>query len=110
DISVSGTGSTISTSTLGNGNGGNVSLTAGRSVNIVNGGLVNADSLGGTGLAGNIKIVAGDQIAMDQGSVSTRAVTSDGGNITLNAPRMIQLTDSQITTSVESGDRKSTRL
>ena len=40
---------------------------------------------------------------MNQGSVSTRAVTSDGGNITLNAPRMIQLTDSQITTSVESG-------
>ena len=56
-------------------------MTAGRSVNIVNGGLVSADSLGGTGLAGNIKIVAGDQIAMDQGSVSTRAVTSDGGNI-----------------------------
>jgi len=103
DISVSGTGSTISTSTLGNGNGGDVSLTAGRSVNIVNGGLVSADSLGGTGLAGNIKIVAGDQIAMDQGSVSTRAVTSDGGNITLNAPNLIQLTDSQVTTSVESG-------
>ncbi len=40
---------------------------------------------------------------MTDGSVSTRAVTSDGGNITLNAPRMIQLTDSQVTTSVESG-------
>ena len=103
DISVSGTGSTISTSTLGNGNGGDVSLTAGRSVNIVNGGLVNADSLGGTGLAGNITIAAGDQIQMTSGSVSTRAVTADGGNITLNAPRMIQLTDSQVTTSVESG-------
>src|SRR4030095_4900119 len=77
--------------------------TAGRSVNIVNGGLVSADSLGGTGLAGNIEITAGDQIAMTDGSVSTRATKSDGGNITLNAPRMIQLTDSQVTTSVESG-------
>jgi hypothetical protein len=64
---------------------------------------VSADSLGGTGLAGNITITAGDQIAMNSGSVSTRAVTADGGNITLNAPRMIQLTDSQVTTSVESG-------
>ena len=40
---------------------------------------------------------------MNSGSVSTRAVTSDGGNIILNAPRMIQLTDSQVTTSVERG-------
>ena len=80
-------------------------------MNIQNGGRVSADSGGtvggqqfsGSGLAGNINISAGDQIAMTDGSVSTRAVTSDGGNITLNAPRMIQLTDSQITTSVESG-------
>jgi len=78
-------------------------LTAGRSVNIVNGALVSADSLGGRGLAGAITIAAGDRIAMDQGSVSTRAVTADGGNITLNAPNLIQLTDSQVTTSVESG-------
>jgi large exoprotein involved in heme utilization and adhesion len=48
-------------------------------------------------------MAAGDQIQMNSGSVSTRAITSDGGNIALNAPRMIQLTDSQVTTSVESG-------
>ena len=53
--------------------------------------------------AGDITITAGDQIAMNSGSVTTRAVTADGGNITLNAPNLIQLTDSQITTSVESG-------
>ena len=41
---------------------------------------------------------------MTGGSVSTRAITSDGGNIALNAPRMIQLTDSQITTSVGMGE------
>src|SRR5262249_14664650 len=78
---------------------------------IQNGGRVSADSGGtlagrqfsGSGLAGNVQITAGDQIAMADGSVSTRAVTSDGGNITLNAPRMVQLTDSQVTTSVESG-------
>jgi large exoprotein involved in heme utilization and adhesion len=40
---------------------------------------------------------------MTDGSVSTRAVTSDGGNIIVNAPNRIELTNSQITTSVESG-------
>ena len=114
-ISLSGAGSTISTSTLANGRtldtpdkgrGGDVSLSAGNTVSIVNGALVSADSLSTdptAGLAGNITIKAGNQITMTDGSVSTRAVTSDGGNITLNAPRMIQLTDSQVTTSVESG-------
>jgi large exoprotein involved in heme utilization and adhesion len=59
---------------------------------------------GGTGLAGNITITAGDQINMTDGSVSTRAVTSDGGNITINTTgSVVHLTDSQITTSVESG-------
>ena len=103
-ISVAGAGSTVSTSTLGNGNGGDVSLIAGKSVNIVNGGLVSADSLGGSGLAGNITITAGDQVVMTGGSVSTRAVTADGGNITITTTgSLVHLTDSQITTSVESG-------
>jgi hypothetical protein len=87
-----------------------VSLNAGNSVSIVNGGLVSADSLGGAdvpggaGLAGNINITAGDQIVLTDGSVSTRAVTSDGGNITLTTlGSLTQLTNGQITTSVESG-------
>src|SRR5262249_19888497 len=101
----------VSTTTFGNGGGGSISLIGGKLVSIQNGGRVSADSggtlggqqLSGSGLAGNINIAAGDQIAMTDGSVSTRAVTADGGNITLNAPRMIQLTDSRVTTSVESG-------
>jgi large exoprotein involved in heme utilization and adhesion len=108
-ISISG--GAVSTTTFGNGNGGNVSLTAGNAVTVQNGGSVSADSGGtlagqqfsGSGLAGDITITAGDQIAMTSGSVSTRAVTADGGNITLNAPNLIQLTNSQVTTSVESG-------
>jgi filamentous hemagglutinin family protein len=109
---TSGTGSAVSTTTFGNGDGGSIFLTGGKLVSIQNGGSVSADSGGtlggqqfsGSGLAGNVQITAGDQIQMTSGSVSTRAVTSDGGNITLNAPRMIQLTDSQITTSVGMGE------
>jgi len=110
-ISISDAGSIISTTTFGNGNGGSISLIAGKLVSVQNGGSVSADSGGtltgqqfsGSGLAGDITITAGDQIAMTSGSVSTRAITADGGNISLNAPRMIQLTNSQVTTSVESG-------
>jgi large exoprotein involved in heme utilization and adhesion len=61
--------------------------------------------LGGTGLTGNITINAGNQIVMTDGSVSTRAVTSDGGNISLTTTgSLIHLTNSQITTSVQSGE------
>ena len=110
-ILIKGANSAVSTGTFGNGDGGNIFLTAGKLVRIQNGGRVSADSGGtlggqqfsGGGLAGNIKITAGNQIVMTNGSVSTRAVTSDGGNITLNAPNLINMTNSQITTSVESG-------
>src|SRR5947208_11424495 len=110
-ILITGSNSAVSTNTFGNGDGGNIFLTAGKLVRIQNGGRVSADSGGtlggqqfsGSGLAGNITINAGNQIAMTGGSVSTRAVTSDGGNITLNAPNLINMTNSQITTSVESG-------
>lgn len=101
---TSGEGSIVTTSTSGDGRGGDVVITAGQSVSIVNGGLVSADSLGGAGLAGNITITAGDQIVMTDGSVSTRAVTADGGNITLTTTgSLVNLTNSQVTTSVESG-------
>jgi len=110
-ISVSGTDSIVSTSTFGDGNGGDIVLNAGNGVFILNGGSVAADSGGtlagqqysGSGLAGDININAGDSINLDNGSVSTRAVTSDGGNIALTAPDQVYLLDSEITTSVESG-------
>jgi hypothetical protein len=71
-------------------------------VSAESGGTLGGQQFSG-GAGGNIKIAAGDQIAITDGSVSTRAITSNGGNIALNAPRMIQLTDSQVTTSVVSG-------
>jgi filamentous hemagglutinin family protein len=99
---TTGAGSTITTSTLGDGNGGDIVLTANQ-VDVLDGGSISSDSLGGAGLTGAITINAGDQIVMNNGSISTRAVTSDGGDIELTAPNIIQLTDSQISTSVESG-------
>jgi large exoprotein involved in heme utilization and adhesion len=69
---------------------------------MMTGGHINADSTG-TGLTGNITITAGDRIMMNDGIISTRALTSDGGNITLKAPQVMRLEGAQITTSVQSG-------
>ena len=108
-ISVSGAGSSISTTTFGDGNGGNVELNAGNRVSITNGGAVRSDSggtlggsvLSGTGLAGNITITAGNEIVFDKGQVTTQTLTADGGNITLIAPQIVRLENSTISTSVQ---------
>jgi len=107
---TTGVGSSVSTSTFGDGDGGGITI-SGNHVEISNGGIVSADSggilagesLSGTGLAGDITINAGREINLSDGTISTRAVTSDGGNITMTAPDQIYLLDSEITTSVESG-------
>lgn len=101
-IAISGPESAISTTTFGAGDGGAVQITSAGQVVISDQGSVTADSFG-AGLAGDIAITAGSSIVMDHGTVSTRATTSDGGNITLKAPKIIRLVNSRITTSVESG-------
>jgi len=113
-LTVTGANSAISTSTFGNGNGGDVVLSAGNQVAIVNGGHVSADSGGtiagavhsGTGLAGNINVSSGNQIYLNNGQITTQTLTADGGNIKLTAPNTIQLQDSVISTSVQGGEGK----
>jgi filamentous hemagglutinin family protein len=100
-VTVTGADSAISTNTLGDGDGGDINIRA-FSVAIDNGGAITADS-SGAGLAGNITINTGDRITLNGGAISTRAAISDGGNIVLTAPVLVDLLNSQITTSVESG-------
>ena len=100
-LSISGTNSSVSTTTSGTGTGGQIALTGGN-IRILNGGSVLSDSTG-DGLAGDIAITAGNKIDINDGSISTRAVTADGGNIELTAPDWVYLNNSDITTSVESG-------
>lgn len=108
---VTGANSAISTSTFGDGNGGDVRLSAGNRVAILNDGRVSADSGGtiggslnsGTGLAGSITITAGNEIVLNNGQVTTQTLTADGGNITLVAPNLVQLQDSIVSTSVQGG-------
>lgn len=127
NITITATGNftsdagTITTSAEAN-RGGDISITAG-SIRLSNGTLINANSNGpltvtqlvldtngqlveqavGDGNAGNIRIESGSTVLIEQSSVTTEASRASGGQIEINAPDMIQLVDSRVTTSVKDG-------
>jgi filamentous hemagglutinin family protein len=132
-ISISGSNSIISTTTFGDGNAGTISLSANQvtisgpgsglfsetgpgrgaggdinvtspQIQLLNGGIISANSTGTVdALAGSVKIVTND-LTMNDGSITTKSLLADGGNITLTTTgSLVHLTNSQITTSVESG-------
>jgi filamentous hemagglutinin family protein len=86
--------------TSGAGAGGTISLMAGQNFTLSDGATVSASS-DGPGNAGNIKITATDTILIDKATVTTEAVQASGGNITLTANEMIQLVDSTIESNVK---------
>ena len=86
----------------GSGSGGNVAISAGQSVMILDGASVSASSTG-PGNAGNISIDAGQQFDMRNSSVRTEAAQASGGNIDIQAVNQIRLVDSTISTSVLGG-------
>ena len=101
-IRLSGTGTAIAANTRTTGRGGDVAVSA-RNLTISNGATISSSSLG-SGLAGDVSIALGDGLTMRGASIETEAVTSDGGNIRIALPGLIDMIDSRITTSVESGE------
>ena len=87
---------------VGAGNGGDITILAKDSVTMKSGSSISSSSLG-DGLAGNIVLNAGDALKMINSSITTEATVSDGGNITIIAEKEIYIDKSDITTSVESG-------
>lgn len=82
--------STLSSQTSGSGTGGSILVAADR-VHIYDGGLVTAES-SGTGNAGTVQIVARDTVRVDPGgSIETESQISAGGNIDIEAGRMLLL-------------------
>lgn len=100
-VSTTGRPSGLLAETRGSGAGGDVSVRA-WSLTVSDGARISSSSLG-SGLAGDVHIELGDSLTLRGGSILTQATDSDGGNITIMAPRLIHLVDSRITTSVESG-------
>jgi filamentous hemagglutinin family protein len=110
--------STIATSAEAN-HGGDISITA-QNVQLSNGTLINASSnaplqvtklvldengqlvpqVVGDGNAGNITINSASTFVMQNSSMTTAASQASGGQITINAPDLVQLVNSNIITSV----------
>jgi len=102
-VTIADPGSEISTTTVGNGEGGNINL-RGSGIQLSNGASISATS-SGSGNAGNITINAGNQLTLTHSSVTTEATQSSGGaiKITTTPSGVVQLTDSTISASVLDG-------
>jgi filamentous hemagglutinin family protein len=102
-VSISGSGSGLFSTASSTGAGGNITVQAPQ-VQILDGATVSANSTGtATATAGNVNIVTSD-LTMQNGSVTTESTLADGGNISITTTgSLVHLTDSQITTSVQSG-------
>ncbi len=84
---------------------GTITLRA-RSVEIGDGAQIAArpEADTATGDAGSIRIEAADDLVMRNGTISAESPSVDGGNIEISAGRLVDLSDSAITTSVRAGD------
>lgn len=100
-MSSTGRPSGLLAETRGEGAGGSVTLSA-RDLTLSDRATISSSSLG-SGLAGNVRITLRDSLRMRNATIATQAITSDGGNIEISVPRLIDMIDSSITTSVQSG-------
>ncbi|BDA76475.1 filamentous haemagglutinin outer membrane protein (plasmid) [Calothrix sp. PCC 7716] len=83
------------------GKGGDIEIKT-PSLNISNGGQINATALG-TGDAGSIRINVDNFLNMRTGDIATSSARSSGGNIQIQAGNIRLFDDSDITTFVNSG-------
>jgi large exoprotein involved in heme utilization and adhesion len=89
--------------TLSTGRAGDITITA-ESLALANQAEISSSSQGtlpDAGDAGNITIDSGSTVVMNNSSITTEAITTSGGQIEINAPEMIRLTNSEVSTSVK---------
>ena len=97
----------------GTGNGGQINVSA-PNIQMTHGGVISAvssgtsDALGAApGNAGSVNIVVGNTLDLSNGTITTAAAEAAGGDITItHTGSLLELTNSQITTSVNGGDGK----
>jgi hypothetical protein len=85
----------------GLGHGGDIQVQA-RQVELTNDAFLGAES-SGAGDAGNLQIHAADTFRSRNSGMSTESVQSGGGKIDLSAGQIVELVDSQVTTTVQGG-------
>ena len=101
-IQNGGTISADTSGTAPSATGGNIAISANQIVSLNSGGSITASSSGPAN-AGNITINAGAQFLSQNGAITTTASQASGGNITVQATDSIRLVNSQVSTSVQGG-------
>jgi filamentous hemagglutinin family protein len=96
-----GTLSGLFSNTQGHGQGGSIQAQA-RTIEISDGGTISASSTG-DGPAGTLLLQASETFRSERGAVTTEAAQAGGGAIVLRARRLVQLMDSEVTTTVWGG-------
>jgi hypothetical protein len=96
-----GNRSGVFSETGGPGQGGSIQL-QGRHLDLSDGGIISARSTG-DGAAGALQLHVDETFRSQQGAVTTAAARAGGGSIALTAGRLVQLFESELTTSVRGG-------
>jgi filamentous hemagglutinin family protein len=91
----------IDNNSKGSGHGGSIQLHITDTLGLADGAFISADSKD-VGYAGNISINA-RSLKLNQASISTTALESDGGNIIINANQKLKLEQSLISAHVSGG-------
>jgi filamentous hemagglutinin family protein len=94
--------------TTDRGAGGSVQVTAPH-VQLRDGGTMAANS-SGAGAAGTLRLQVGETFRSERGRLTTAAERGGGGPIVVQAGRLVQLRDSEITTSIQGGGRDAGNL
>ncbi|MBP2293277.1 beta strand repeat-containing protein [Azospirillum rugosum] len=106
-LAISGNGSPFFTGIFSSaapgatGDGGAVTMQA-RTIRLDRDGLVATENFG-TGVGGPIRITATDTLAFDGAAVRTRTAAGDGGDIAVQVGRLLDMRNSEVTTSVAGG-------
>lgn len=82
--------------------GGNITINSSQSVQLSNGAHISASSTG-PGNAGNVSIDAGNQLILQNSSITTQAAQASGGKIDIRVVNLVRLINSTISTSVLDG-------
>jgi len=96
-------GATVNSSTSGTGRAGDITMNVG-SLTLANHSEITNSSIGtmaDAGDAGNITVQSGSTVVLNDSSITTEASQASGGQIEINAPEMVRLTNSRISTSVK---------
>lgn len=95
-------GGRLSALSRGTQKGGNIAVNVQGPVTLTDGAAISASSVG-AGDAGNISITAGPQFFSQNAAITTDASHASGGNITIQATDAIRLANTRLSTSVQGG-------